>query len=186
MEPARGNDSLGRRVPLAQRAFRLAPDLDNADTPEAAAEVEKTLPQLEGGQVIITSRIVDWSPAVQPVELDVLAEEDAAAFLLERTESRRKKMLTDSGDAGAGAFALPLALEQGGRLRLAKIRVSFSEYRTRWESRKQEVLAWHDERLMLYPKSVANSTELLSGNLDQAITQLGAPYDLWPQRHKPS
>jgi hypothetical protein len=119
MEPARGNDSPGRRVPLAQRAFRLAPDLDNADTPEAAAEVEKTLPQLEGGQVIIASRIVDWSPAVQPVELDVLAEEDAAAFLLERTESRRKKMLTDSGDAGAVARdlgGLALALEQG-RLR---------------------------------------------------------------------
>ena len=57
--------------------------------------------------MIITSRIVDWSPAVQPVELDVLAEEDAAAFLLERTESRRKKMLTDSGDAGAGALPWP-------------------------------------------------------------------------------
>jgi hypothetical protein len=27
---------------------------------------------------------------------------------------------------------------------------------------------------------------LLSGNLDQAITQLDAPHDLWPQRHKPS
>jgi hypothetical protein len=65
--------------------------LDNADTPEAAAEVEKTLPQLQGGQVIITSRIVDWSTAVQPVELAVLAEEDAAAFLLERTELRERR-----------------------------------------------------------------------------------------------
>jgi hypothetical protein len=27
---------------------------------------------------------------------------------------------------------------------------------------------------------------LLSGNLDQAITQLDAPHDFWPQRHKPS
>ena len=35
--------------------------LDNADTPEAAAEVEKTLPQLQSGEVIITSRIADWS-----------------------------------------------------------------------------------------------------------------------------
>ena len=76
--------------------------LDNADTPEAAAEVEKTLPQLQGGEVIITSRIADWSPAVQTAEpLDVLAEKDAAAFLLERTEARRKKMLTDSEDAAA-------------------------------------------------------------------------------------
>jgi hypothetical protein len=56
--------------------------LDNADTPEAATEVEKTLPQLQGGGVIITSRIADWITAVQSVELDVLAEEDAVAFLL--------------------------------------------------------------------------------------------------------
>jgi hypothetical protein len=27
---------------------------------------------------------------------------------------------------------------------------------------------------------------LLSGNLDQAIAQLDAPHDLWPQRHKRS
>jgi hypothetical protein len=123
--------------------------LDNADTLEAAAEVEKTLPQLLGGDVIITSRIVDWSTAVQPVELDVLAEEDAVAFLLERTESRRKKMLTDSEDAAAVARdlgGLALALEQGGAY-VAKIQVSFSEYRRRWESRKEEVLAWHDFRV---------------------------------------
>ena len=91
--------------------------LDNADTPEAAAEVEKTLPQLQSGGVIITSRIADWTTAVQPVELDVLAEEDAVAFLLERTESRRKKTLTDSEDAAVVAHnlgGLALALE-GGR-----------------------------------------------------------------------
>jgi hypothetical protein len=61
---------------------------------KAAAEVEKTLPKLQCGEVIITSRIADWSPAVQTAEpLDMLAEKDAAAFLLERTEARRKKML---------------------------------------------------------------------------------------------
>jgi hypothetical protein len=100
--------------------------LDNVDTPEAAAEVEKTLPQLQGGDVIITSRVADWSVAVQPVELDVLAEREAAAFLLERTESRRQKMLTDSEDAAAVARdlgGLALALEQGGAY-IAKMRVS--------------------------------------------------------------
>ena len=73
--------------------------LDGADTREAAGEVEKTLPKLQGGYVIITSRIVDWSLGVQAVELDVLAEEDVAAFLLERTEPRRKKAPTDAEDA---------------------------------------------------------------------------------------
>jgi hypothetical protein len=27
---------------------------------------------------------------------------------------------------------------------------------------------------------------LLSGNLDQTITQLNAPHDFWPQWHEPS
>jgi hypothetical protein len=65
--------------------------LDNADTPEAALEVEKTLPKLQGGDVIITSRIADWSAAVQTTELDALAEKDAAAFLLERTEQSERR-----------------------------------------------------------------------------------------------
>jgi hypothetical protein len=59
--------------------------LDNADTQEAASGVEETLPRFRGGQVIITSRSADWSPAVQTAEpLNVLDETEAAAFLLER------------------------------------------------------------------------------------------------------
>src|SRR6202048_5105680 len=42
--------------------------LDNADTQGAASGVEETLPRFRGGQVIITSRIADWSPAVQTAE----------------------------------------------------------------------------------------------------------------------
>src|SRR5258707_775743 len=89
--------------------------LDNADTIQAAAEVEKTLPKLQGGDVIITSRIADWILAVQPVELDVLAHEDAAAFLLARTELQRKKTPTDTEDAPILAHelgGLALAMEQ--------------------------------------------------------------------------
>jgi hypothetical protein len=131
--------------------------LDNADTPDAAVEVEKMLPKLQGGGVIITSRIADWSAAVQPTELDVLGEQDAAAFLLERTEPRRKKMASDAEEATVLAHelgSLALALEQTGAY-IAKNRCSFSEYRQRWESRKAEVLAWYDNRLMNYPSSVA-------------------------------
>jgi hypothetical protein len=101
--------------------------LDNADTPEAAIEVEKTLPKLQGGNVIITSRIADWSAAVQTTELDVLGEQDAAAFLLERTESRRKKTTTDTEEAAVLAHelgSLALALEQAGAY-IAKNHFSF-------------------------------------------------------------
>jgi hypothetical protein len=108
--------------------------LDSADTDEAAAEVEKTLPKLQGGDVIITSRIANWSTAVQTAELIVLGEQDAGAFLLERTEQRRKKTAADTEDAALVAHelgGLGLALEQAGAY-IAKNRFSFSEYRQRW------------------------------------------------------
>jgi hypothetical protein len=87
----------------------------------------------------------------------VLDEADAAAFLLQRTESKRHKTPADPQDAAAIACdlgGLALALEQAGAY-VAKSGLSFSEYRLRWESRQPEVLAWHDVRLMNYRSSVA-------------------------------
>jgi hypothetical protein len=133
--------------------------LDNVDTLEAAVEAEKTLPKLPGGHVIITSRIADWSAAVQTTELDVLDEQDAGAFLLERTEPRRKKTATDTDDAPVLAHelgGLALALEQAGAY-IAKNRFSFSEYRRRWGATREIILGWYDPRLMQYPSSVATT-----------------------------
>jgi hypothetical protein len=102
--------------------------------------------------VVITSRIAEWSPEARPIELDVLAEEDAAAFLLDRTNSRRVKTASDSQEAVVLARdldGLALALEQAGAY-IANKHLSFTEYRKRWESLKSQVLTWHDERLMKY------------------------------------
>ena len=149
--------------------------LDNADTQEAASEVEETLPRLRGGQVIITSRIADWSPAVQTAEpLDVLDETEAAAFLLARTEAKRRKTLADAQEAMALARemgGLALALEQAGAY-VAKNGLSFSEYRQRWESRKAEVLAWYDKRLMNYSSSVAVTWQTTIEELSQSERKL--------------
>ena len=64
---------------------------DNVDSPAAAAEVERLLASLQGGHVLITSRLSDWSGSVQPLELDVLAAPDAADFLLQRTQGKRPR-----------------------------------------------------------------------------------------------
>ena len=133
--------------------------LDNADTPETVAEAEKTLSKLQGGGVIVTSRLANWSPAFQPVELNVLAEKDAAAFLLERTEQKRQKTNTDTGDAAVLARelgGLALALEQAGAY-IVKNRLSFSKYRQRWGATREIVLGWYDPRLMNYPSGVATT-----------------------------
>ena len=50
--------------------------LDNADTPEAALQVENALPKLQAGDVIIISRIADWSTTVRTTELDVLGQQE--------------------------------------------------------------------------------------------------------------
>ena len=59
--------------------------VDNVDTDESARAIERLLARLRTGHVLITSRIGDWSAAVERLDLDVLALADARAFLLERT-----------------------------------------------------------------------------------------------------
>jgi Domain of unknown function (DUF4062) len=64
--------------------------VDTVDTVESAREVEDLLARLRSGHVLITSRIANWSVGVEPLGLDVLAMDDAQAFLLERTPNRRR------------------------------------------------------------------------------------------------
>ncbi|MFN9628974.1 MAG: NB-ARC domain-containing protein, partial [Cyanobacteriota bacterium] len=74
--------------------------LDSVDTPGAAAAVEALLPQLAAGQVAITTRLSNWSAAVQGMAVDVLEPVDAREFLLERTVARRQKSDDDATTAG--------------------------------------------------------------------------------------
>jgi len=59
--------------------------LDNVDNEAIVAAAESLLNQLSGGQVLITTRLRNWRGSVQLLDVDVLAPEDAAAFLLQRT-----------------------------------------------------------------------------------------------------
>ena len=131
---------------------------DNVDTEDAARAVEALLSQLSAaGQVLVTSRMSGWSGAVESLALDVLAEADAAAFLLERTEERRRKVPDDPEQARRLAVELgqlALALEQAGAY-IVKHRLTFAQYLDQWHSKHDEVLTWFDERLMQYPLSVA-------------------------------
>jgi hypothetical protein len=93
--------------------------LDNADTREAAEAVEALLARLQGGHVMVTSRLSDWSGSVEPFELELLGDEAAVEFLLERTKNRRVEDASDSNKARelAGELdGLALALEQAGAL----------------------------------------------------------------------
>jgi hypothetical protein len=89
--------------------------LDNVDTKAALAEVEGLLSGLAGGHVIITSLLKDYSGNFRPLELGVLAIDDAVAFLQARTEGRRRNATDDDAKAREVAReldGLALALEQ--------------------------------------------------------------------------
>jgi tetratricopeptide (TPR) repeat protein len=147
--------------------------VDNVDSDDAAHEIERLLAKLRTGHVLITSRISNWSAGVEPLELSVLAEPDAMAFLLERTAQRRKK---PDDDARAGEITrelggLALGLEQAGAY-IDKLRLSFDEYLARWRQKRPEVLRWHDQRLMQYPASVAITWETTFAQLPEPEQRL--------------
>ncbi len=131
--------------------------LDNVDSKQALAEVERLLSGFTSGHVVVTSRLADFSGNFQPLELDVLAVEDAAAFLLARTEGRRRAAPDDAAKAREVAQELgqlALALEQAAAF-LAKRRLTFAQYLERWRSQRDEVLAWFDATVTGYPRAVA-------------------------------
>jgi hypothetical protein len=134
--------------------------LDNVDSPEAAAAVEALLPQFSGGQLLITTRLRDWSAAVQRQEVELLSPKAATAFLLERTAERRRPESDDAAMAEAIAVQdlgrLALALEQAGAY-ISQRRLSLSAYRNQWQRNRQLVLAWNDPRLMQYDRSLATT-----------------------------
>ena len=144
--------------------------LDNADTEEAAKAVEDLLPRLANGRVIITSRYKRWSVSVKPHPLNLLPPKKATQFLLDRTENRRIKTKDDKKLAAQLAQELgylPLALEQAAAY-ISHNQGSFNDYIEQWNSERQDVLKWYDERQMQYPTSVAVTWQ-------RTYEQLGPP-----------
>jgi tetratricopeptide (TPR) repeat protein len=131
--------------------------LDNVDSEDAAAAVDGLVARLHGGHVLLTGRLARWSAEVEPIELDVLTEAAAVAFLLARTVGKRRATKEDDADATtlAGELGcLPLALEQAGAY-IAERRLTFAAYVNEWQSRHDQVLTWFDPRVSHYPASVA-------------------------------
>jgi len=148
---------------------------DNADTEESALAVQKLLGELTlSGQVLVTSRLSNWAGAVKSLSLDVLEEADSVAFLLERTEARRRRGADEPDQARAVAVVLghlPLALEQAGAY-IDKYRFTLAQYLAEWQGRRDKVLAWFDARLMEYPMSVAVTWQTSFDSLSEPAREL--------------
>ncbi len=144
--------------------------IDNVDTEVVAAEVQRLLPKLRTGHVLITSRLRKWGADVQRLYLGVLSEDAAHLFLLERTAHDRLEEADD--DAQALRLArelgqLALALEQAAAY-INENCLSLKEYLATWHGNRAEVSKWFDERVMNYPRSVAITWQT-------SVDQLGEP-----------
>lgn len=170
--PARMETDQAVRVAAAVRWLQDHPGwlliLDNADTKEAATAVEGLVGRLSGGHVLVTARISEWSASIGSLPLDVLPEDDAVAFLLERTEATRTAAPdeeTAARDIARELGGLASALEQAGAY-VAHLRISLAEYLRRWRERHGRVREWFDARTMQYDKSVAVTWEVTFQQLD--------------------
>jgi hypothetical protein len=142
--------------------------VDNVDTEEAARELEAHLTRLRGGHVLITARLSSWSPWVKPLKMDTLDEDAAVAFLLERTQGRRREMASDNADAHALAReldGLALALVQAGAY-IEVTGITVAEYLNQFSAQHQELLRWGTPSTD-YPDTVATTWKLTFQRVQQ-------------------
>ena len=136
------------------------------DNAENRAAVRDYVPQGRGA-VIITSREPVWSGVATPFGLEVLALDEAVAFLCRRTGD------TDAAAAAALAEALgrlPLALEQAAAY-IEDTAGSLQSYRQLFEEHYAALL--DQGRLSTeYPDTVATTWMLSIGKVDEAARAL--------------
>ncbi|MBC8115813.1 MAG: ATP-binding protein, partial [Candidatus Saccharimonas sp.] len=139
--------------------------VDNVDTDEAREAVAGYFPAWAAGHVVITGRVSSWPRDVEPLDLKVLAVEDAERFLLAATAGHRLVQRDDPEQARRLAEddldCLCLALEQAAAY-IGEQEISLAEYRDRWAKNKKNVRAWADKLLMHYheesPVSISVAT----------------------------
>jgi WD40 repeat protein/tetratricopeptide (TPR) repeat protein len=146
--------------------------LDGVDVPPALAEANRLMGRLTGGHVLLTSRIgADSFPwPVEPLEVDVLSQDAAVAFLLEATEARRHKAADD--DAAAIELAeelggLAVALEQAAAT-IEKLRCGFRRYLEIWQSNRERVVGWVRPEIIGYHHAVAATWQTSVDQLTEA------------------
>lgn len=141
--------------------------LDNVDDEAAAQAVQPLAESLTGGDVLITGRWNQFGPQIATLELDVLDEDSAVAFLLESVAGASSpSRLGPDAPTAAGSHSheaarqlarrldrLAVALEQAtGYIR--RHRCSFEDYTARWETAFEATAGWHDPLQMKYPRAV--------------------------------
>ncbi len=130
--------------------------IDNVDDDAAVDAAAKPMTRLTGGHVIVTARASNFPASIRKLELDVLDDDAAVEFLLQRTRGDRPA--TDDDAAKARELAhelggLALGLEQAGAY-IARQRIGFKRYLQLWREKRDSVVNWFDKSLMSYDHDV--------------------------------
>ena len=131
--------------------------LDNVDNKEAATAVSELIPKINGGHLLVTSRLSKIKNVVNNLQVSELEAAAARDFLLIRTLEGREQQDNDKTKADELAEELgylPLALEQAGAY-IDSCSLSFEAYLKKVQLETKKVLAWYDPDEMQYPRSVA-------------------------------
>jgi tetratricopeptide (TPR) repeat protein len=129
---------------------------DNVDDQSARDYLNKILPSLSSGRVLITSRMSNWPATIADIELAKLDEKSAVDYLLQKTQDKRTKTNDDKTIAANLAQkldGLPIALEQAAAY-ISQRHISFQTYLNEFESSRKEILSWHKSELTNYPTPV--------------------------------
>jgi hypothetical protein len=133
--------------------------LDNVDDREAVKAVTKLMPRLIGGDVIVTARAANFPAGARLLELEVLNEDAATKFLLERTRGLRAPGNDDAASARELARELgrlALGLEQAGA-HIATERIGFADYLKLWSESREKALGGSDSALMDSERTLATT-----------------------------
>jgi len=148
--------------------------LDNVDSKEAQEEVRKILPRFLNITVIISSRISNWAGGIVDVKIKKLVPEKAAEHLLEKTEGKRDETRDDQAlslELAKMLDGLPIALEQAGAY-ISRERISFQEYKARFQKVKTDVLGWHEKDILNYDKAVLAAWQTTEQKLSETARAL--------------
>lgn len=128
--------------------------LDNADEPQL---VERFIPTVGKGHVLVTSRAHDFSHLgiIEPMELEKMLPHEAVDFL--RTRTGRERLDTHEAEACRHICKeldyLPLALEQAGAY-IHKQGISFKAYQEQYKKDGLKIFARLGPQTGQYPESV--------------------------------
>jgi tetratricopeptide (TPR) repeat protein len=128
------------------------------DTDEGVVAVKTLVAKLRGGQILITSRVTEWGRGVRPLALDLLAEDDAVALLLESARSWRAPRADDTVQARRLAErlgCLPLALTHATAY-MQHHHQSFAAYLDDFDRHFDRLLAYHDHLAIEYETELEN------------------------------